>query len=64
MSSTAISSIEFAVVFGGALVGMYLRAFLPQHHLSAESKETVKLGMGLVGGRAPGFKILLTPLEI
>jgi hypothetical protein len=48
MSSIAISSIVFAVVFGGALVGMYLRALLPQHHLSAESKETVKLGMGLV----------------
>jgi hypothetical protein len=48
MSSITVSSIVFAVVFGGALVGMYLRAVLPQHHLSAESKEAVKLGMGLV----------------
>jgi hypothetical protein len=52
MSSIAISSIVFAFVFGGALVGMYLRAVLPQHHLSAESKETVKLGMGLVATMA------------
>jgi hypothetical protein len=43
MSSTAISSIVYAFVFGGALVGMYLRTVLPQHHLSAESKEAVKL---------------------
>jgi hypothetical protein len=48
MSSIAISSIVFAFVFGGALVGMYLRAVLPQGHLSGDSKETVKLGMGLV----------------
>ncbi len=29
-------------------MGMYLRAALPQHHLSDGSKEAVKLGMGLV----------------
>jgi len=52
MSSIAISSIVFACVFGGALAGMYLRAVLPQHHLTAESKETVKLGMGLVATMA------------
>ena len=28
---------------------MILRAFLPEHHLSAESKDVVKLGMGLIG---------------
>jgi hypothetical protein len=28
---------------------MILRAFLPEHHLSSESKEVVKLGMGLIG---------------
>ncbi len=39
----------FVFVFGGALVGMRLRAFLPEHHLNAESKYIVKLGIGLVG---------------
>ena len=48
MSSVAISFIVFAVVFGGALTGMLLRGSLPQHHLSGDSKETVKLGMALV----------------
>ena len=48
MSSAAISFITLASVFGGALVGMLLRRFLPQDHLSDDTKETVKLGMALV----------------
>jgi hypothetical protein len=48
MSSIAISSIVFACVFGGAMFGMFLRAALPQHHMSADSKDVVKMGMGLV----------------
>jgi hypothetical protein len=48
MSSIAISSIIFACAFGGALVGMSLRAALPNHHLTAESKGVVSAGMGLV----------------
>jgi hypothetical protein len=30
-------------------LGMLLRAFLPEKHLSAETKDVVKLGMGLIG---------------
>ncbi len=52
MTSFAISSIVFACAFGGALLGMFLNAILPSHHLSAESKDIVKLGMGLVGTMA------------
>ena len=52
MSSITISFIVFACVFGGALLGILLRAVLPQSHLSAESKDIVKLGMGLVGTMA------------
>jgi hypothetical protein len=52
MSSITISFIAFACVFGGALLGILLRAVLPQDHLSAESKDIVKLGMGLVGTMA------------
>jgi hypothetical protein len=48
MSSITISFVVFACVLGGAVAGMLLSAPLPQHHLSADSKETVKLGMGLV----------------
>jgi Na+/H+ antiporter NhaC len=48
MSSIAISSIVFACVFGGAILGMSIRAILPQHHSSSDSKDVVKLGMGTV----------------
>ncbi len=48
MSSVAISSVVFACIFGGALLGMFLRAVLPERHLSPDSKDLVKLGMGLI----------------
>jgi hypothetical protein len=38
----------FACVFGGAVCGNLFRAVLPQSHLSDESRDVVKLGMGLV----------------
>ena len=48
MSPMAISWIVFGCVFGGAMLGMLLRSVVPEHHLSADSKEVVKLGMGLI----------------
>ena len=52
MSSTTISLVVLGCVFGGALLGVLLRSVLPSHHLSAETKDIVKLGMGLVGTMA------------
>ena len=52
MSPITISLIVFTSVFGGALLGIFLHSSLPQHHLSTESKDIVKLGMGLVGTMA------------
>jgi hypothetical protein len=48
VGSIAIGGIVFGCTFGGALVGMVLRAVLPEHHVSPESKDVVKLGMGLI----------------
>jgi hypothetical protein len=48
MTSLAIGSIVLVCVFGGALLGMLLRTRLPEHHLSSESKDVVKVGMGLI----------------
>ena len=48
MSSLATSLIVLACVFGGALVGMLLRATLPEHHLSPASRDLMKLGMGTI----------------
>src|SRR5215470_3938357 len=52
MSAIAIGSIVFACVFGGALLGMLLRGLLPDRHLSADSKDVVRLGMGLLATMA------------
>src|SRR4051812_41205532 len=52
MSSMTISWIVFACVFGGALLGMVLRAVLPERHLSPESKDLVKVGTGLIATMA------------
>ncbi len=49
MESLTISLIAFACIFGGTLVGMFLRAVLPEHHLSDESKDVLKLGIGIIG---------------
>jgi hypothetical protein len=49
MSSLAISGIVFVCIFGGTLLGMLLRSFLHEKHLTAESKDLVKLAMGLIG---------------
>lgn len=48
MGALAISAIVFACVFGGALLGFRLRAFLPEDHLSPASRDLVKLGMGTI----------------
>jgi hypothetical protein len=48
MNIIVIRLIVFACTFGSALLGMFLRAVLPERHLSADSKETVRLGMGMI----------------
>jgi hypothetical protein len=35
-------------VFGGALLGMFLRFLIPENHLSAASKDVIVLGIGLI----------------
>jgi hypothetical protein len=48
MSPLSTSLIVLGCVFGGALAGMALRVVLPEHHRSTESRDIVKLGMGLI----------------
>jgi hypothetical protein len=52
MNSIIDSVIVFACVFGASLFGMFLRALLPEQHLSADSKDTVRLGMGMIATMA------------
>lgn len=48
MNATLIALIAFAGILATTLLGMRLRVALPDHHLSADTKETVRVGMGLV----------------
>jgi hypothetical protein len=52
VSPTDIALIVFACVFAGALFGMLIRGRLPEHHLSAETENVIKLGMGLIATMA------------
>jgi hypothetical protein len=43
------STLIFGCVLAGALIGMWLRSVLPEHHLGNDTKDLVKLGVGLIG---------------
>jgi hypothetical protein len=40
--------IVFACVFGGALLGMSIRSWLPEQHVSGDARDVMKLGIGLI----------------
>jgi Protein of unknown function (DUF4239) len=48
MSAFSLATLTFVCAFGGALVGGYVRSLLPATHLSKESQDVMRLGMGLV----------------
>lgn len=48
MGSMTVAAIVFACTFSGAILGMFLRTVLPDHHMTSESKDVVKLGTGLI----------------
>jgi hypothetical protein len=48
VSPLAISLIAFGCIFGGMLLGMFLRGVIPEHHLSDESRDVLKLGTGMI----------------
>jgi hypothetical protein len=49
MSSMTTGGLVFACAFGAALLGMLLRRILPDDHLDGDSKDVIRLGMGLIG---------------
>ena len=48
MNTSLLSLVVFGCVFGAGYLATRLRAAMPAHHLSADTKDTVKLAMGLV----------------
>jgi hypothetical protein len=49
MSPFAIGGIAFLCVFGAASLGMLLRSRLPDHHLSPDSRDAIKLATAVIG---------------
>jgi hypothetical protein len=48
MTSFAIGLLGLLCLVGGFLLGLWLQRRLPDHHLSKESHDTIKLGAGMV----------------
>jgi hypothetical protein len=49
MSALALSCLIFVLTLGGGiLLGTLLRPALPEHHLSQNSQDVVRLGVGLI----------------
>lgn len=49
MNPLAIGGIAFLCVFGAASTGMFLRSRLPDHHLSPDSRDAIKLATAIIG---------------
>ena len=48
MNPITAGIIAFMCTFGGAMLGMWLYRILPAHHLDTSSKDTVRVGIGLI----------------
>lgn len=48
MNPLTTASVVLACVFASALCGLYLRPALPKEHLQEDSKDLIKLGIGLI----------------
>jgi hypothetical protein len=60
VSAIGIGLIVLVCVFGGSILGMVLHTILPEQHLSADSKDVIKLGMGLIATMSALVLALLT----
>ena len=48
MSTLVLSCLIFVLTLGGIFLGAMLRRALPEHHLSEDSRDVVRLGVGLI----------------
>src|SRR5437764_3778087 len=49
MAHLTIGLISFAAIFGGALIGLFVRSRLPGHHLSSETQSVVTVSVAVIG---------------
>jgi hypothetical protein len=52
MNPIVVGLITFACLFGAALLGMRLRAALPEQHMSDDSRHLLQTGLGIIGTMA------------
>jgi predicted membrane protein len=50
MSSFEVGLVAFACMFGGALMGMLVHLYIPQHHQCADTQRIVNLAAGIIAG--------------
>src|SRR5258708_29642285 len=48
LSPIAISGTAFVLILGSTIAGMLLRSKLPEHHLTGDSKDVIKLATALI----------------
>src|SRR5215831_216214 len=48
MSEVNVGVIVFLCIFGGSVLGMLLGRMLPEHHLSSDSRDVVKVAMAII----------------
>ena len=48
MNSTIVTLLAFGCTFGAALLAVFIRERLPRHHVEGDSREVVKLVLGLM----------------
>jgi hypothetical protein len=49
MNSVPISAIIITILFGAALITMFVARFLPDHHLSPETRSVVSVSVAVIG---------------
>lgn len=52
MNSTTTAGVILLVLVAATLLGMLLRRLLPEHHLGSDSKDAIKVAMGMVATMA------------
>jgi O-antigen/teichoic acid export membrane protein len=52
VTALIVAIVTFALVFGGALLGMYFRNALSEDHLREDVRDVIKLSTGLIGTMA------------
>lgn len=60
MQALVVGALVFVALMGGALLGMWSARWLKAHHLSKETQEAVKLGVGMVAAMASLILGLMT----